>query len=62
MDSHHFGSMHAMKQQKWTIGLVWMLTVMGVTSSANADEYLNGIEWKEPAVFVFCPLFFPGQS
>jgi hypothetical protein len=54
--------MHAMKQQKWTIGLVWMLTVMGVTSSANADEYLNGIEWKEPAVFVFCPLFFPGQS
>jgi hypothetical protein len=48
--------MHAMKQQKWTIGLVWMLAVMGLTSSANADEYLNGIEWKEPAVVV------PGEA
>ena len=45
-----------MKQKQWSIGLALMLTVTCRGGLAYADEYLNGIEWKEPAVVV------PGEA
>ena len=45
-----------MHHLKWLRGLALLTSVMGVTVCAVADEYLNGIEWKEP------PVVAPGEN
>ena len=45
-----------MKMKYWLLGVVFAVTAAGMTASASADEYLNGIEWKEPPVVV------PGEN
>ena len=39
-----------MKNAKWVLGLAVIVTVAGLIQLLSGDEYLNGIEWKEPAV------------
>ena len=45
-----------MRQKTWTTGCVGLLAVWGLVTQASADEYLNGIEWKEP------PTVVPGEA
>ncbi|WP_373649924.1 DUF1080 domain-containing protein [Schlesneria sp. DSM 10557] len=45
-----------MRNLKWVNGLAFLTSVLGVSVCGHADEYLNGIEWKEPAVVV------PGEN
>ena len=39
-----------MKTEKWPINFVVPLLIICSVLPARGDEYLNGIEWKEPAV------------
>ena len=45
-----------MKRPTRLLFLAWSFCVVGLTVSASADEYLNGIEWKEP------PVIGPGEA
>ena len=45
-----------MKLTTGTMVFSWMLSVGSFSTASHADEYLNGIEWKEPPVVV------PGEA
>ena len=51
-----FQRMNCMKTTVWMTGCLLTIAAQGLMSNVLADEYLNGIEWKEPPVVV------PGEN